>query len=164
LTEPRNEERRTTFLRLLILLIILASFLVYAVLSQSAEAPPGPVPSVVTDVGLLITVILCVSISFWLTFAGNEAQGWKRGAWLFVGLICGAAWFLLLTLLAGLGAAGSSGWLDANGYTATIYNMSMAVWFMFGIAIILGVAAFLALVLILDSLEVAEAQARLQKK
>jgi hypothetical protein len=118
---------------------------------------------VVTDVGLLITVILCVSISFWVTFTGKEAKGWKKGAWLFVGLLCGAATFLFLGLLVGFAEAGLDGpyWLQA--YPTTFHNMFIAAWFLFAIAIMLGIAAFLALILIVDSLEAGEARARLQE-
>ena len=164
--EPRNERRRTFFVRTLIMLIILASLLVYTILSQSAQAtqsPPGPGPSVANDVGLLITVILSVSIGFWLTFTGKERQGWKKGAWLFIGLICGSAAFLFLDFLFGFGEAGLELWLQVNGYTATIANINMAAWFLFAITIILGIAAFLALFLVVDSLEAAEARDHLQK-
>jgi len=148
LAEPRNEKRRTIFVRMSIILIILASFLVYTVVSQSAQAPPGPGPSVVTDVGLLITVILCVSISFWLTFAGKEAKDWKKGALLFVGLICGSVMFGFLSLLVFFDGASQEQWLQYYGYLATIDNISAAWNFLFAIAIILAVAAFLALILI----------------
>lgn len=162
MTEPRKEERRTILVRTLILLIILASFLVYAILSQSG-GPPSPGPSVVTDAGLLITVILCVFISFWVTFAGQEAKGWKKGAWLFVGLICGSVMFGFLSLLVFFAEAGLDGPYWSQAYPATFYDMSMAWHFLFAIAIILAVAAFLALILILDSLEAAEARAHLQE-
>jgi hypothetical protein len=71
--------------------------------------------------------------------------------------------FLFLSLLVGLAEATLGGPYWSQAYPATFYNMSMAAWFLFAIAIILGVAAFLALILILDSLEVAEARARLQE-
>jgi hypothetical protein len=118
---------------------------------------------VATDIGLLITVILCVSISFWLTFKGKEAHGWKKGAWLFVGLICGSAVFLFLSFLVFLAEAGLDGPYWSQAYPTTFYNMSMAWHFLFAIAIILGIATFLALILILDLLETAEARARLKE-
>ena len=155
--------KRRTILMLFTVLMVLAFFLLYTVVSQSAQVPPGPGPSVATDIGLLITVILCVSISFWLTFTCKEAKGWKNGALLFVGLICGSVMFGFLSLLVFFGGASQEQWLQYNGYLATFNNISMAWNFLFAIAIILAVAAFLALILILDSLEVAKARARLQE-
>lgn len=155
LAEPGNRKRRTIFIIMLIILVILASFLVYTVLLQSGQVPPGPGPSVAIDVGLLVTVVLCVSISFWVTFAG-KAKHWKRGALLFVGLICASGMFFLLSFL-GVGLMGFE-----VSYPAAYDNIYLAGRFMLVIAIILGLAAILAFILILDSLEVAEAHVRLQ--
>jgi hypothetical protein len=156
LAEPGNRKRRTIFVRLSVVLVILASFLVYVVLLQSGQVPPGPGPSVAIDVGLLVTVVLCVSISFWVTFAG-EAKDWKRGALLFAGLICASGMFFLLSFL-GMGLVGFE-----ISYPAAYNNIYLAGRFMLVIAIILGLAAVLALVLSLHSFEVAEARARLQQ-
>ena len=112
-----------------------------------------------TDVGLLITVILCVSISFWVTFAGKEAKNWKEGAWLFVGLICGSAIFFFLAASETFALVGP----PEGQESATFNNLVLAGDFLGIIAVILGLAAILAFILILDSILVAEARARLQE-
>ncbi len=152
LAEPGNRKRRTILVPLLIALVILASFLVYAILYQSDQAPPGP--SVAIDVGLLVTVLVCVCIGFWLTYAANN---WKRGVLLFAGLICASGIFFLFSFL-GVGLVGFE-----ISYPAAYNNICLAGRFMLVIAIILGFTAFLALILILHSLEIAEARARLQE-
>jgi hypothetical protein len=149
--------------------MVLAFFLLYTVLmtnrvfflptwSQAAQAPPGL--SMATDIGLLITIILCVSISFWLTFTGIEAKDWTKGALLFAGLICGSVMFGYLTLAFTFGAAA---YQPRYEYSAAFEKVSMAGFFLFVITIILAVAAFLALILILDSYLIAEARGRLQE-
>jgi hypothetical protein len=143
-------------------LMVLAFFLLCTVVSQSAQAPPGP--SVATDIGLLITVILCVSISFWLTFTGIEAKDWTKGASLFAGLICSSVMFGFLSFFVSFGGFIREQWLLYEGYSAAFENISMAAKFLFATATILAVAAFLALILILDSHLIAEARARLQER
>jgi hypothetical protein len=129
--------------------------------SQAEQAPP--VLSLATDIGLLITIILCVSISFWLTFAGIEAKDLEKGPLLFVGLVCGTVMFGYLTFAFALGAAAYSQVAHYQ-YSAVHEKVSMAGFFLFVITVILAVAAFLALILILDSREIAEARARLQER
>lgn len=141
-------------------LMALAFFLLYTVISQLLQAPPGPGPSVATDVGLLITVIICVYIGFRMTFVGKDAKNWKK-ALLIVGLICGSVVFFFLNLLVCLDEAGLTGAGERD--PATLNSISMAGDFLGIIAAILGVAAILAFILILDSLEVAKARARLQQ-
>jgi hypothetical protein len=141
-------------------LMVLIFLLFITVVSQSLQAPP--VLNVATDIGLLITVILCVSISFWLTFTGIEAKVSEKGPLLFVGLICGSVMFGYWTLRFVFGAAAYSQVAHYQ-YSAAFENISMTGAFLFVITIILAVAAFLALILIVDSREVAEARARLQE-
>jgi hypothetical protein len=135
-------------------LMALAFFLLYTVLSQLLQAPPGPGPSVATDVGLLTTIILCVYIGFRMTFVGKEAKNWKK-ALPVVGLICGSVVFFFLGLLVFFDYAGLTGAGERD--PSTLNNISMAGDFLFIIAVILGLAAILKVILILDSVEVAEA-------
>jgi len=154
LAEPGNRKRRTIFVRLLVVLVILASLLVYTILYQSGQVPPGPGPSVAIDVGLSVTVLMCACISFWVTFSG-KAKDWKRGVLLFAGLICASGMFFLLSFL-GVGLTG----LEIS-YPAAYNNIYLAGRFMLVIAIILGLMAILALILIVHSFEVAEGRARI---
>jgi uncharacterized membrane protein len=124
--------------------VILAFFLLYTIVSQSWQAPPGLGPSVATDVGLLVTVVLCVSIGFWMSFADKEAKNWKR-ALLVVGLIFGSVVFLFLGVGETFGLMGVE-----LSYPATFNNLSMAGDFLLAIAAILGLGAVLAFILILD--------------
>ena len=124
--------------------MVLAFFLLYTITSQSMEAPPGLGPSVVADVRLLITVVLCVSIGFWMSFADKEAKNWKR-ALLVVGLIFGSMVFLFSTIFETFGLMVDQVW-----YPAVYDNLIMAGDFLFAIAVILGLAAILAVTLILD--------------
>jgi hypothetical protein len=104
---------------------------------------------VATDTGLLITVILCVSISFWVTFADKEAKNWKRGAPLIVGFICASVvcWFL--------GVGETFGLMGVEmAHPATFNNLSIAGDFLYAIAAILGLSAVLAVILILDQAEI----------
>ena len=137
--------KRRTILILFAALFVIAFFLLYAILSESAQAPPGPGPSVATDVGLLITVVLCISIGFWISFADREAKNWKEGAWLIVGLIFGSAVFFLLGVGETIGLMGVE-----LSYPATFNNLSIAGDFLGAIAAILGLAAVLAFILIID--------------
>lgn len=163
-------ERRTV-LKLFAALLVLAFFLLCTVLmmngvfflphwSQAEQAPP--VLSVGADIGLLVTVILCVSIGFWLTFAGIEAKDLEKGPLLLVGLICGLVMFGYLTFAFAFGAATYSQVAHYQ-YSAAYEKVSMTGFFLFVITIILAVAAFLALILIVDSHEVVEARTRLQE-
>lgn len=138
-----TSERRTILI-LFTTLMVLAFLLLYTILSQSAQVPPGPGPSVATDVGLLITVVLCVSISFWMTFADKKAKNWKK-ALLVVGLIYGSVVFFFLGVRETFGLMGVK-----QGYPAAFNNLSVAGFFLVVIAAILGLAAILTVILILD--------------
>ncbi len=163
-------ERGTT-LKLFAALLVLAFFLLCIVLmmngvfflphwSQAEQAPP--VLSLVADIGLLITIILCVSSGFWLTFAGTEGKVLGKGPLLLVGLICGLVMFGYLTFAFAFGAAAYSQ-IAHYQYSAMYEKRSTAVFFLFVITIILAVAAVLALILVLDSHLIAEARARLRE-
>ena len=137
--------------------MVLAFFLLYVVELQSAQVPPGPGPSVAADVGLLITVILCVSFSFWFTFTGKEGENWEKGV-LVVGLIFASVVFGFSGIGETFGLMGTE-----TSYPAAFNNLSIAGDFLLTIAVILGLAAVLALILLLVSLDVARARARLQE-
>jgi hypothetical protein len=107
-------------------------------------APPGLGPSVVTDVGLLLTVVLCVFIGFWMSFADKEAKNWKR-AWLVVGLIFGSMVFLFSTFVVTFNLMAVKLW-----YPAIYDNLMMTGDFLFATAVILGLGAILAVIVILD--------------
>jgi hypothetical protein len=132
--------KRRRILMLFSALVVLALLLLYAVLLQSAEAPLGLELSVATDVGFLITVVLCISIGFWLTFEGERAKNWKKAGRLVVGLICGSVvlWFL------GVGET------IETGFPAPLNSLSIAADFLFATAVIMGLAAIVAFILILD--------------
>jgi hypothetical protein len=136
---------RRTILVLITILAVLAFFLLYTVISQSMQGPPGPGPSVATDVGLLITVVLCVSISLWATFADKEAKNWIGKALFVFGLICSSVLFWFLSWLP-VGLIG-----PYQGYPAAFDNVSTAGHFMLLLALILGLAAILAFILTLDN-------------
>jgi threonine/homoserine/homoserine lactone efflux protein len=89
-----------------------------------------------------------------VTLAAND---WKRGVLLFAGLICASGMFFLLSFL-GVGLLGVE-----ISYPAAYNNIYLAGRFMLVIAIILGLTAIPALILILHSLEVGEARGRLQE-
>jgi len=125
------------------LLVVLAFFLFYLVYISSVGQGTGP--SVATDVGLLITVILCVSISFWTTFAEKEPKDWSTKALLIVGLICGS----VTSWVSGIGETFGRMGTEIS-YPAIYNNLSIAGDFLGTIAAILGLAAVLAFILILD--------------
>jgi len=99
---------------------------------------------------------MCACISFSVTFIG-KAKDWKRGVLLFAGLICASGMFFRLSFL-GVGLTG----LEIS-YPAAYNNICLAGRFMLVIAIVLGFMAILAVILIVDSLEVAEAGTRVQE-
>jgi hypothetical protein len=142
---------------LFIALMVLAFFLNYIVGSQSAQVPPGPGPSVAADIGLLITVILCVSFSFWLTFIGKEGETWEKAV-LVVGLVFASVGFWVLGVGETFGLMGVE-----MSYPAAFNNLSIAGDFLLATAAILGLAAVLAFILLLASLDVGKARARLQE-
>jgi hypothetical protein len=85
-------------------------------------------------VGLLITVIVCISVSFWMAFVDKEIKGWERV--LLIGMFLGFCLFLCLSFLFYVDVAMEMpGWKQAN---PTIVNneLAKAEW-MFILAIIL---------------------------
>lgn len=135
---------RRMILMLFTALMVLGFFLLYVILSQSAEVPQGPGPSIAIDTGLLVVAVLCVSIGLWVTFSDKETQKRKK-ALLIVGLICGSVLFWFLSVGETLGLVGVE-----MAHPAAFNNLAIAGHFLFAIAIIMGLAAFLALILIVD--------------
>jgi hypothetical protein len=84
------------------------------------------------------------SHGFWMSFADKEAKNWKR-ALLVIGLIFGSMVFLFSTFFETFGLAFDQLW-----YPAVYDNLIIAGDFLFAIAITLGLAAILAVLLILD--------------
>jgi hypothetical protein len=132
------KRRSAIFLRMIIVgLVILASFLVYPLLPGQNI---GAGSSVTADVDLLATVILCVSVSLWVTFADKEAKGWER-LLLLVGLAGGSLlfWFLSWSFKVDLDV--SPGWTQTNPTAAK--NLSVSAEYMFIIGLILALAAII---------------------
>ncbi len=95
--------------------------------------------SVATGLGLLIAVVFCVSISFWMAFAHEGEKNSKKGL-LVVGLIWGSVAFFFLAF----------GQLWGRGVGPLNSGPLIMGTFLFAITLILGVAAILAVMLILD--------------
>ena len=92
-----------------------------------------------TGVGLLIAVVLCVSISFWMAFAHEGEKNPIKGL-LVVGLIWGSVVFFFLAL----------GEILGRGVRPPDSSPPIIGTFLFAITLILGLAAILAVILILD--------------
>ena len=114
-------------------LMVLLFFLLYVVILQLPE------PSVATNAALLITVFLCVYFGFRMAFADKATKNWKK-ALLVVGLIYGSVVFSSL----GFGET------VETGYFGLFNSPFIAADFLFAISAILGLAAILAVILILD--------------
>ena len=125
-------------------LSVLAFFLLYVIISQSLQNPPGSGPSLITDMALLVTVILVVAFSFWMVFGNKGSQRWWKQVVLVIGLICSSVVFWLLSFL----PVGLEGIKQSS--PSTFDNIALAGKFMLIIALMLGVAAILALILIVD--------------
>jgi Family of unknown function (DUF5518) len=100
---------------------------------------PGLGESVATGVWLLIAVVFCVSIGFWMAFADEGEKNSKKGL-LVVGLIWGSVAFFFLAF----------GQLWGSGVGPLNSGPLIMGTFLFAITLILGVAAILAVMLILD--------------
>jgi hypothetical protein len=151
--------KHKTAITLFATLVVLAFILLCAILWQSAQGPPGPGPSVATDVGLFSAVIFCVCIDFWMTFVDNGTKNGRK-AMLVVELIFGTAVFGLTSFAVFIdGASLGPYWLQT--YPATFNNITLAWHFLFVIAVILALATILAVVLTLGE---HSAQANLKAK
>lgn len=144
-------ERRWTILAqmLIIMLAILAFFLFYSIQSQEESAfSAGAKPIVTTGlVELLITVILCVSVSLWVTLTDKKAKEWQR-ILLFAGLVFAAMFFFMNALGVGVGLESSSpGWRQAN--PTAVENLNVTWNYLFAITVILALAAIPVFIVIL---------------
>ena len=124
-------------------LMFLALFLLATIISESTGAQ-GDGPSVLIDAALLITVVLCVFIGFWMSFVDEKVEKWK-GVFLVFGLIFGLMVFLLSTIGESLAVPATQQY-----FPALYDNLVMAGAFLFSIAVILGLSAIVAVILILD--------------
>jgi fatty acid desaturase len=136
--------RLAVFLRwvLIIALVILVLFL-----DNSAAFFPtiDYAPTAATGVALLITVILCLSVSFWAVFVDKEAERWE-GVLVLVGLILGSLLFWFSYLV----SKDNLDWMNRIQATAaTINNESIVIDCLSAITVILGLAAIAAFGLIL---------------
>jgi hypothetical protein len=135
--------RLAVLLRVLIIaLVILAVLLDY---SAAFFRTIDDAPTAATGVALLITVILCLSVSLWAAFVDKEAQPLEGGLVL-VGLILGSLlfWFSLLV------SKDNLDWMIRIQQTAaTINNESIVIDCLVAITIILGLAAVAVFGLIL---------------
>jgi heme/copper-type cytochrome/quinol oxidase subunit 3 len=140
------ERKWTFFIRILIIILaILACILFYSVQSQSEYAPSKPV--VTTDAELLITVILCVSLSLWVTLTERKVKEWQRILFL-AGLACAGMFSFYYYLAVGVDLASSSpGWQQAN--PTAVQNLNVTTWCLFIMTVILASSAILVFILIL---------------
>jgi len=137
------KRRLAVLLRVLIIaLVILALFLDY---SAAFWSNVDSAPTATTGVELLITVILCLSLSLWAAFVDKEAKRWE-GVLVLVGLILGS----LLFFFSYWRAFSDLHWMTLTQQTAaTINNESIVIDCLVGITIILGLAAIAVFGLIL---------------
>ncbi|MGA2769131.1 MAG: hypothetical protein ABSF24_12570 [Candidatus Bathyarchaeia archaeon] len=127
---------------LVIALVILALFLVYSAVSWVYVSSA---PTVTTGAELLITVILCLSVSLWAAFVDKEANRWE-GVLVFVGLFFGS----LLFLYSYVSESFSLDWMMMTQQTpASINSVSIVVDCLLAITIILALAAIAVFILVL---------------
>jgi hypothetical protein len=137
------KRRLAVLLRVLVIaLVILALFLDY---SAAFWSNVDSAPNATTGVELLITVILCLSVSLWAAFVDKEAKRWE-GVLVLVGLILGSLLFFLSYLV----AITDLDWMTLTQQTpATINNESIVIDCLVAITIILGLATIAVFGLIL---------------
>lgn len=134
------------------MLVILGFFLFYSVVSQEWYGRPGYAPSetiVTTAEGVLITVVLCVSVSLWVILIDKKAKRWEKTL-LVVGTIVASFVFLLFSSWASMD---SQWWQNNAGNSTVAKNLSVVADCLFVIAVILACAVVLVfLVQFLDEL------------
>ena len=137
---------------LIIMLVILGFFLFYSFASQEWYGRPGYAPSetiVTTAEGVLITVVLCVSVSLWVILIDKKAKRWEKTL-LVVGIIVASFAFFLF----GFWTSIDSQWWQNNAGNSTVAkNLSIAADYLFVIAVILaGAFVLVFLVQLIDEL------------
>lgn len=127
---------------LIVALLVLALFLDY---SAAFWSTVDRAPTAATGVALLITVILCLSVSLWAAFVDKEAKRWE-GVLVLVGLILGSLLFFFSYLVSII----NLNWMTLTEQTAaTINNESIVIDCLVAITMILGLSAIAAFGLIL---------------
>ena len=80
---------------LMIVLVTLTLFLVYRFLLEENTELEG-VPSLATDIELLVAVVAMILFSFWIAFRDEEMKGWEKRLLLIV-MFFGSLLFLYLS-------------------------------------------------------------------
>ena len=123
---------------LIIILVILGFFLFYSFISQGRNGAVNP-PSetiVTTAAGVLITVVLCVSVSLWVILIDKKAKQWEKTL-LILGIILASFVFFLF----GVWTSISSQWWQNNAGNSTVAkNLSVVADYLFATAVILACA------------------------
>lgn len=142
-TAPATARRSAVLLRVLIIaLAILAVFLDY---SATFWGNVHSAPTATTGDVLLLTVILCLSVSLWAAFVDKEAKRWE-GVLVLVGLILGSLLFFFSYFV----STTNLNWMNlTQQIPATINNESIVIDCQVAITIILGLAAIAVFGLIL---------------
>jgi hypothetical protein len=119
-------------------LVIIALFLVISLLSE-LNTDIGPNLAIV--VGLLVTVLICVSLDSWVALAGETTHKTS----LLISLLLGSGLFLLLSFVFGLELDISSpAWREYH--PSAVHNLSVTTNCLFALASILAVEAIAVLI------------------
>ena len=124
-------------LRVLIIVLVVPAFFLVHLIASWPSSSTGP--SLMNDVELLVTVVLGVSMSLWVTFADENAKIWKKAfSFLLFGLMAlGSFAFFIL---------GNYWGMDASLHPAVSNNVGIASQYMAIMAFILGFAAIAILI------------------
>ena len=115
-----------------IVLVIIAFLLAISLLPYTDSGP-----NLVTVIGLLVTVIICVSLGSWIALAGET----KHKILLLVSLLLGSGLILLLWLFFAVDLAIlSPGWMEFH--PLAVYSLSVTANCLFVLAAILAFEAF----------------------
>ena len=126
-----------------IALVILAFFLAISLISDLYS---GGGPNLVTVIGLLVTVIICVSFGSWLAFEGETLHQ----ILLLVSLLLGSGLLFLLSLFFGVALAMSSpAWMEHN--PSAVSNLYGTMYSLQIVTLILAVEAIVVLTKIMEA-------------
>jgi Co/Zn/Cd efflux system component len=121
---------------LIIILVILGFFLFLSVVSQEGgDADHPPSEAIVTTVaGLLITIVLCVSVSLWVILVDKKAKRLEKTL-LVVGIIVASIVFIFSSVLTSMG---SQWWQNNAGNSTAAKILSTVTDYLFVIGVILA--------------------------